>query len=577
HKSTTIMNLPDALTEPMQQMPGLRDIQPVAEEAARLAGGFAPYLPFAAAGAAARPRAPGRGVLETPSSRVAPTQVPAPPKAAPRRAELLRPPDQRLAETLRTESDRLQARIKDVEGADRVLAEQRIVENREMLKEVEGAFRPKAPISAREAELLEQATRAKRTVETVLPDGTVIRTSPKGQAREIFDLENRLVEEGRLKQKDVPLLRRHAANLAEKVGRLKETTDYYLDALRRLASVEARGRPTEAPRKLGAGERGSLRVMGELPPEIEVMPRAADLAPILEFLVSPSKAFGKVHPAAGEIARRTIETSENIARDTAKAIGEYETVWRPLKAGEAQRVIRLLDNPDVTSSNVPPATPTRVSEAYVRTRALLDTQRERINQAREAAGIPPITGVTEGYWPHVFQGSWGVTKLVGEKWMPIETGWLADSQVSGIAKAREYLSQNPGTSLRVELKKLHFQPEEATILPRGSYFRLMNRLSKMTAAEIEPSGTVRVGPMGRGPAFEKLRGVARPGARKPGKAFFGHVQPRRTDLAGWLEDPKALEILIRGAERYIGMTPLRAGAAKLREQVQREAPEAIRL
>ena len=396
--------------------------------------------------------------------------------------ELPKPP---VAETLRLEANRLQARLQEATGAERVLAEQRIAENRQMLAEIEGAFRPEAP---------------------KLPEPT------------------------------------------ERIGR-----------------------------ELKAGERGSLRVMGELPPEIEVMPRAADLAPILEFLVSPSKAFGKVHPAAGEIARRTIETTENIARDTAKAIGEYETVWRPLKAGEAQRVIRLLDNPDVTPGSVPPNTPTRVRESYVRTRALLDTQRERINQAREAAGIPPITGVTEGYWPHVFQGSWGVTKLVGEKWTPIETGWLVDSQVSGIAKAREYLSQNPGTSLRVELKKLHFQPEEATILPRGSYFRLMNRLSKMTAAEIDPSGEIRVGPMGRGPAFEKLWGVARPGARKPGKAFFGHVQPRRTDLAGWLEDPKALEILIRGAERYIGMTPLRAGAAKLREQVQREAPEATRL
>ncbi|KKM21902.1 hypothetical protein LCGC14_1630770, partial [marine sediment metagenome] len=396
--------------------------------------------------------------------------------------ELPKPP---VAETLRLEANRLQARLQEATGAERVLAEQRIAENRQMLAEIEGAFRPEAP---------------------KLPEPT------------------------------------------ERIGR-----------------------------ELKAGERGSLRVMGELPPEIEVMPRAADLAPILEFLVSPSKAFGKVHPAAGEIARRTIETTENIARDTAKAIGEYETVWRPLKAGEAQRVIRLLDNPDVTPGSVPPNTPTRVREAYVRTRALLDAQRERINQAREAAGIPPITGVTEGYWPHVFQGSWGVTKLVGEKWTPIETGWLVDSQVSGIAKAREYLSQNPGTSLRVELKKLHFQPEEATILPRGSYFRLMNRLSKMTAAEIDPSGEIRVGPMGRGPAFEKLWGVARPGARKPGKAFFGHVQPRRTDLAGWLEDPKALEILIRGAERYIGMTPLRAGAAKLREQVQREAPEATRL
>ena len=578
-----------ALTEPMRQMPGLRDIQPVAEEAARLAGGFAPYLPFAAAGVAARPRAPARGALE---------RLPAPPKVAPRRAELLRPPDQRLAETLRTESDRLQARIKDVEGADRVLAEQRIAENREMLAEVEVAFRPKisklpklpergvfAPEGQKPAlELLGAQESGGEIIlkfgpESVVTKGTIeqlfkgfeIEVTKQRSLHTTLGADPRMVQAFRVSfwaegNRLSPTLAKRA--LQERLGGTQRFTT---------ESIRQRLEKAGVLRKPKVGERGSLRIMGELPSEIEVMPRAADLAPMLEFFVSPSKAFGKVHPAAGEIARRTIETTENIARDTAKAIGEYETVWRPLKAKEAQRVIRLLDNPDVTPSSVPPNTPTRVREAYVRTRALLDSQRERINQAREAAGIPPITGVTEGYWPHVFQGSWGVTKLVGEKWSPIETGWLADSQVSGIAKAREYLAQNPGTRLRIELKKLHFQPEEATILPRGSYFRLMNRLSKMTAAEVDPSGEIRVGPMGRGPAFERLRGVARPGARKPGKAFFGHVQPRRTDLAGWLEDPKALEILIRGAERYIGMTPLRAGAAKLREQVQREAPEATRL
>ncbi|KKK65611.1 hypothetical protein LCGC14_2972410, partial [marine sediment metagenome] len=47
-----------AIVEPLGDIPGLRDIQPVTEEAARLAGGFAPYVPFAAAGVAARPRPP---------------------------------------------------------------------------------------------------------------------------------------------------------------------------------------------------------------------------------------------------------------------------------------------------------------------------------------------------------------------------------------------------------------------------------------------------------------------------------------------------------------------------------------
>ena len=327
-------------------------------------------------------------------------------------------------------------------------------------------------------------------------------------------------------------------------------------------------------------QRGSLKIQGELPKEITKVNRAEDLLPIIEEgFASPSAAFRKVSRSAGEIVDRTIAATEAISRDTATGISEYERVWRPLrKKGLETAVIRLLDNPKVTPENLSIRVDPKVREAYISTRVLLDNMKERINSARETAGLPPITGITEGYFPHVFQGDWTITKQVGKEWQPIETGWLKPSQVEATNAARAYLEANPGTPLKVELNKLHMTGDQATALSRKSYFRLMNRLSKANELFIDPlTGEMIAGPMGAKVAKERLQGVARPTGKPAKRARFGHVKERKTDLTGWLEDPKALELLIRGAERYIKMTELRPEVAKLRERVDVEAPEASRL
>lgn len=326
--------------------------------------------------------------------------------------------------------------------------------------------------------------------------------------------------------------------------------------------------------------RADLKLQGELPKEITKVNRPEDLLPIIEEgFASPSRAFRKVSPSAGEIVDRTIAATEAISRDTAAGISEYERVWKPLrKKGLETAVIRLLDNPRVTPENLSIRVDPNVREAYIATRVLLDNMRERINSARESANLPPITGITEGYFPHVFQGDWTITKQVGKEWQPIETGWLQPSQVEATNAARTYLEANPGTPLKVELNKLHMTGDQATTLSRKSYFRLMNRLSKANELFIDPiTGEMIVGPMGAQVAKERLQGVARPTGKPAKRARFGHVKERKTDLTGWLEDPKALELLIRGAERYIKMTELRPEVAKLRERVDAEAPQAKRL
>lgn len=326
--------------------------------------------------------------------------------------------------------------------------------------------------------------------------------------------------------------------------------------------------------------RADLKLQGELPKEIIKVNRAEDLLPIIEEgFASPSIAFRKVSPSAGKIVDLTIVATETISRDTAVGITEYERVWKPLRTKALEtETIRLLDDPRVTPENLSTRTNPKVREAYIATRVLLDNMKERINAARESAGLPPITGITEGYFPHVFQGDWTITKQVGKEWQPIETGWLKPSQVEATNAAREYLKANPGTSLKVELNKLHMTGDQATALSRKSYFRLMSRLSKANELFLDPlSGEMIAGPMGAELARERLQGVARPTGKPAKRATFGHVKPRKTDLAGWLEDPKALELLIRGAERYIQMTQLRPEVAKLRERVNTEAPEATRL
>lgn len=330
--------------------------------------------------------------------------------------------------------------------------------------------------------------------------------------------------------------------------------------------------------RIADAQRGSFEIQKHLPKEIAVTGSPEDLSPILgQFFSSPSSAFGRVSKSAGEIVERVIEATENISRDTSSAISEYERVWRPMDEKQQQMTVKLLDNPEVTPENLSIRTDPKVRNAYLATRVLLDNQRVRINEARVVAKLPPIEGITEGYFPHVFQGNWAVTKQAGKDWVPIETGWLQGSQVDAVNAAREYLRQNPGANLKVQLKELNFTPGEATVLSRKGYFRLMKKLSEVNELHILPNGEMVMGGMGRALAQERLKGVARFEGKPTKKAPFGHVKERRTDLSGWLEDPKALEILIRGAERYIQMTQLRPEIAKLRERVNEEAPGARRL
>lgn len=328
-------------------------------------------------------------------------------------------------------------------------------------------------------------------------------------------------------------------------------------------------------------QKGLLKIQAQLPKGMTVIPRQADLRPIIEErLGSPWTTFRKVSPAAGEIVDLTINATENIARNTAVAITEYERVWRPLDRGQEQATIKLLSNPEVTPENLSIRTDPKTRNAYIATRVMLDTQLERINEANVSVKLPVIEGIKKGYFPRVYEevlgANWAVLKQTAEgKWTPIGAkglSWLQPSQVEAINTMREYGRQNPGDILKVELKELNLTPPEATLLSRKGYFRLMNKLSKASELYMLPDGELVVGEVGRKLAQERLKGVARFEGKPTKRAPFGHIKQRRTNLEGWLEEPRALEILIRGAERYIEMTKLRPKVAKLRERVNEEAP-----
>jgi len=315
---------------------------------------------------------------------------------------------------------------------------------------------------------------------------------------------------------------------------------------------------------------------------ISVVPRLQDLKPITqEFLGSPSVQWSKVSPAAGKIAHATIRVTQTLARDTAGAIEEFHAAWRSLPSKEAETVISLLDNPAVTPATLPPNLSQPQVHAYNWTRNYLTDQLVKINKAREIVGENPITGFQEGYFPHVFRGDWTVTKYdaATKKWTPIDSpkiGWLKESQAEALQAAKQYLMERPGTRLKVELKQWHVDPVEATALSRPAFFRLINRLKSENVAEIDPlSGEVVIGPRGREGAGASLKGVAR--IKQPFDPAFGHIKPRESNLPGWMQSPEGLEMMIRGGERYAQMLPLRHEVARLREQVQAEAPQSTRL
>lgn len=321
------------------------------------------------------------------------------------------------------------------------------------------------------------------------------------------------------------------------------------------------------------------------PGTLTVMPRPGDLKPLTqEYFGSPSVQWSKVSPTAGQIPKITIRATQNIARNVANAMEEFHSAWRPLKDAEQQAVMRALD-----TGQVPPNFTAKQTHAYNWTREYLTDQLQRINAARERTNIEanlqpgdvgylePIQGI-ENYWPHTFRGDWSITKRVGADWVPIETGWLAETKPEAITRAKEYLVQHPGARLKVQLKQLHIDPQEATALSRKGFWRLVNRLQREETVELDPlSGEAMQVPLGRERALEMMQGVAR--IRRPVPSpQAGFLMPRRQNLPGWLETPDALGFLIRGAERYIEMLPARRQISRLRERLAEEGfPEDSRL
>ena len=115
-------------------------------------------------------------------------------------------------------------------------------------------------------------TPIERSTTETLPDGTTVRTGAPGAARDIFDMENALVDRGLITQDQIPELRRAVMGAREVTGAPGLMEDTYRDLLQRRLSVEqpetapalAAGRPSAPVALTGEMHQAANRLFGQL-------------------------------------------------------------------------------------------------------------------------------------------------------------------------------------------------------------------------------------------------------------------------------------------------------------------------
>lgn len=228
-----------------------------------------------------------------------------------------------------------------------------------------------------------------------------------------------------------------------------------------------------------------------------------DITPIGRFAGSPSQIFNSV-PEAAQVVREAIAAERRASHLAATWELRARKAVKGLSKSEAAELTSYLDDPKYTLDN-PPSGNDKIRQAFLEIRPLTEEIRQEIIRSRRAAGIetPDDWGLTEGWWPHRFEGQW-VATYNGE---PIPNGWLANTRREAIQRLNEFMRLNPGSdpgSAKVD----YMSPEAITNLT-------------------------------------------------PGKRFFGHAQQRSANLPGYVVDMSALYKYIGGAARYVTLGPLR--------------------
>jgi len=286
-------------------------------------------------------------------------------------------------------------------------------------------------------------------------------------------------------------------------------------------------------------------------------------------------------PILTSIAAKMSDVSKAIVQNQMDTMADYVSGAKKYVSRDewSNKVVPLLDNPEITPDNIPADTPSNIKQAYLKSREILDRQRMGIIQAKRqellnrgispekaAEWVPDDWGKQTGYYHHAFPGTWVISKLVdvdergNETYELIETGWRAESRNEANDKAIQYLKDNPSAQIRIQ--------QDTVTLP-GKNLADRQRLMDLTK-EIKEAGETVV----RGGDPEDIlkqlyadAGAKAFGPRQIASRQLAAALPRKSNLAGFATDRDNFEASLLATERYIQLAPARQLLMKARNAI----------
>lgn len=279
---------------------------------------------------------------------------------------------------------------------------------------------------------------------------------------------------------------------------------------------------------------------------------------------------GTMSDVVKAISRNQTDTMRTFTQQAKKLVSREE--W-------SDTIVRLMDDPEISPSKRPSGISDNIWNAYKVARGLDEKIRIGIRNSKRqelalrgvdpklaAEWIPDDWGITEGHYHHSFPGTWTITKLSdidekgNENYVPIETGWRAESKFAAQDKAVEYLKANPNEQIKIE---------QDTITLPGKNLSDLSALRDITKQVKAASQIIAKG----GDADEVIKQIyaeAAPkafGEKQPARRQFGAALQRESNLPGWVRDRDNFERYLLASERYIQLAPARQILLKSRNQI----------
>ena len=249
--------------------------------------------------------------------------------------------------------------------------------------------------------------------------------------------------------------------------------------------------------------------------------------------LAPIHTWSKRNPVAGAIY--------NDARTRRVVQEEVVAEWRDLltrtkkelpKKSDRIELGQLLDS-HIRGEDLPAGTPEKLANIFAQWRARLTTDRKAL---QELLDLPPDWGI-DAYFMHVFVGDWKVVNAAtGEVVEAAGKAGFRRSFREAVEFSEGALRSNPALDIRIEPNQFTWETDAAIELGGRAYWNFIRRAQEalgLNKSEIQ----------------ELTRGLTKP---KGGVKFFGNIQARERELAGFLDDPlEAAAIYSHGLARKL--------------------------